>query len=76
MGQSTREYRKRLAELADRYHRDIVKGRRNHDKLICRRGDRPYVVVSSTTADTRAIKNIERDLRRADTCKAKRNRRG
>jgi len=61
--------RRELEALAARFGRHVIK-KRKHFFLVCNRGERPKVVTSSTPGDgQRGMKNLVRDLKRADISK-------
>ena len=62
MDKRTRELRK----LAARYDRKVVQTRRGHSRLVCKYGRRPFITVSISPSDKRAMLNIEAELKRLD----------
>lgn len=54
-----------LEELAQRFDRHVVQGKK-HVKLVCNRGERATISCSLTPSDRNALRQVERDLRRCD----------
>jgi len=56
-----------LRRLAKQFGRRVERTSNGHFKLVCIRGERPFVIHSSSTSDSaRARKNLLADLRRND----------
>lgn len=63
---SKRQWNQDLKELVQKYGRTITKIRSGHYRLDCIRNERPAVFASQSPSCSRALKNVERDLKRND----------
>lgn len=64
----TAKHNRQLAKLAAAYSRHVIRTRR-HLRLVCDRGERPFVVASCSPSDPRSLANLEADLKRNDAPK-------
>jgi hypothetical protein len=58
-------HRRNLSHIARRYGRTVMSARSGHLKLVDPKGRLPAITCASTPSCPHALKNVERDCKRA-----------